>query len=332
MNKKQIFFILFFLVILSVLTVFLVWKYNILYKNLNSKEDTLIRNLSWETDFLDNIPYKKWENLEFNIIFPWEWKNKINLDLTKIKQSFNIEKIIVDDKETIENDIILKDGWSIKIITKTLDNWIIKKEDYQDLIKDVEEIKEEENIEEELKEKTFTGNINITFDKKNLNSNINNLIEISWEGKEFIKYINIGWVSLKPINENNKTFLTIAKDTFSSGEYFIIAQLENNELVPLNEKINFIHSNSKVNIANITPNSIKNDTDKFIVLQWNWFLKVISIQLSNNIVLKNTSFEVINDQVMSVKIPKELDIWNYYFNIMTTEGISELKNNIFTIN
>jgi hypothetical protein len=34
---------------------------------------------------------------------------------------------------------------------------------------------------------------------------------------------------------------------------------------------------------------------------------------------------------MSVKIPKDLEIWNYYFNIMTVDGITEVKNNTFYI-
>jgi hypothetical protein len=32
------------------------------------------------------------------------------------------------------------------------------------------------------------------------------------------------------------------------------------------------------------------------------------MQLSNNIILKTTSFDIINDNVMSVKIPKDLEI------------------------
>lgn len=185
---------------------------------------------------------------------------------------------------------------------------------------------------EVIKKENIPSIDSIKLNNYNLNSNINNLVEITWSWRELVKYVNIGWVSLTPINESNKTFLTIAKNTFSSWEYFIIVQLNDNEIVTLNEKIKFTYNSSKVNIANITPNTIKNDFDTFIVLQGNWFSKIISIQLSNNIILKTTSFDIINDNVMSVKIPKDLGVWSYYFNIMTIDWITELKNNIFTIN
>lgn len=333
MNKKKLIslFIAFDIIILSLIFYFFVFNSDFFNKNNTLKEDLFVRNISWDTSFLDNVPYKKSELLEFNIIFPWDWKNKITLDLNKIKENFKIQKILIDDKEQNQDNIIIDETNSIKIIWEAIDNWILKRDDYKNLIKDYEKIPKEE-IKKEIENINFSWSLNIKFDKNNLNSNINNLLEITWTWREFIKYVNIWWISLIPINENNKTFLTISKNTFASWEYFIILQLQNNELITLNEKIYFTHSSSKVNIANITPKVIKNDTDKYIVLQWNWFSKVISIQLSNNVVLKTTSFDIINDNVLSVKIPKDLDIWNYYFNIMTTTWITELKNNIFTIN
>lgn len=219
-------------------------------------------------------------------------------------------------------------------------SWVINSTFLWEKIENIEEkfpISKNDNIViknssgEIIKKENIPSIDNIKLNNYNFNSNINNLIEITGSGKNLVKYVNIGWVSLTPINESDKTFLTIAKNTFNSWDYFIILQLENNEIVTLNEKIIFTYSNSKVNIANITPDRIKNDKDTFIVLQWNGFAKIISMQLSNNIILKTTSFDIINDNVMSVKIPKDLEIWNYYFNIMTVDGITEVKNNTFYI-
>lgn len=328
MDKKKFIIYLIFVSIIFIwlLSYFYVFNWN----NQNQKEnlyDILIKNNSWNTPFLDTLPYKKNEELQLNIIFPWESKNKITLDLDKINKKINIKKIFIDEKEINKDNIVIENWESIKIIWEAIWDGILKKEDLIDIIKNIENIKEEKKEEQKI-----TWNIDIKFDKKVLNSNINNLIEITWSGKEFIKYVNIWEISLTPIHVNNKTFLTISKNTFNSWEYFTIVQLQNNELITLNEKIIFHYEQSKVNIANITPNYIKNDIDRNIVLQWNGFSKIISLQLNNNTILKNTSFQIINDNVITVLIPKDLDVWNYYFNIMTVDWINELKNNIFTIN
>ncbi len=308
---------------------FLFFWNNISPKNTVFQQDILLKNLSWNTPIWESIPYKKWEEVEINFIFPWEWKNKLTLDFTKWNKNISIKKILIDETPTDKNDIIVEDGQTVKIIGEALNDWTLKKEDYEDIII------ENEKIEEEKKEEintSFSGSLHLSFHQTHFNSNINNLVEISWDQIDLIKYINIWEVSLTPIKNNQKTYLAIEKNTFWAWEYFIIIQLKNNDLIPLEQKLQFDYSNSKVNIANITPKNIQNSKDTFIVLQWNGFSKVISIQLSNNIILKNTSFDIINDSVLSVKIPAWLETGKYYFNIMTIDWISELKNNTFTIN
>lgn len=307
---------------------FLIWK-NFTQKNISFQQDILLKNLSWNTPIWDIIPYKKWEEVEITFIFPWEWKNKLTLDLTKWNKNISVKKILIDEAETDKNNIIVEDWQTVKIIGEALNDWSLKKEDYEDIIIENEKL-EEEKVEEVNTD--FSGSLNLSFHQTSFNSNINNLVEISGDQIEFIKYVNIWEVSLTPIKNNQKTYLAIEKNTFWAWEYFIIVQLNNNDLIPLDQKLQFQYSNSKVNIANITPKSIQNIKDTFIVLQWNGFSKVISIQLSNNIILKNTSFDIISDSVLSVKIPAWLETGKYYFNIMTIDWISELKNNTFTIN
>lgn len=135
----------------------------------------------------------------------------------------------------------------------------------------------------------------------------------------------------KPVLFENKLNVSLDHDLFSSGEYFVFYELTNGKLVTSDAKITFEHSDATINIAGLTPNTIRNDIDRFITLQGNGFNKIISIQLNNNLILKNAEFTIINEHVAGVKIPKGLPPGEYYFNIMDTGSIYELKNMKFTI-
>lgn len=331
MNKKNLLII--WVITWFIILIFVFYKEKEIIISNSKNYDILVKNNSWDTNFLENTPYKKSEEIEYNIIFSWENSN-VSINLEEYNKNLKLKKIFLNDIEKSKNDSFDVKEWdSLKIIWETINNGIVKKSQLDNIIK-VTPVKKEEDLKDpnKIPEKISTWTINITLDKTSLNWNINNLVEILWEWKDKIKYVTIWQISLTPISENNKVLLTIEKDSFSSWEYFIIVQLKDNTLLTLNEKITITHSKDMVNIANITPNNIKNWSDRYIVLQWNWFSKVISMQLSNNVVLKNTSFNIISDNVISVKIPGEILPWNYYFNIMTTSWITELKNNIFTIN
>lgn len=330
MAKKNVFFLSLSIVLWVFLIYIFLFEKNTFHKNQSLSHDILLKNLSWESTLWWSIPYKKWDEIEVTFIFPWDGKNHISLDKNKWSKNIPIKKILIDDKITPSSKIIIEDGETLKIIWEANQDGILKKEDFDDIILENEKIKKEE--ETENKEKSFSGSLDIIFEKNTLSSHINHLIEISWKDKEMIQYLNIWWNSFTPIQNNGKVYLAIEKNTFSSGEYFILIQLENGEIVSLDKKFYFEYWASQVNIANITPNNIKNTQDTFLVLQGNGFSKVISIQLSNNIILKNTSFDIINDSVMSVKIPSGLESGKYYFNIMTVNGIHELKQNSFIIN
>lgn len=330
MAKKNVFFLSLSIVLWVFLIYIFLFEKNTFHKNQSLSHDILLKNLSWESTLWWSIPYKKWDEIEVTFIFPWDGKNHLSIDTTKRIPDISIKKIFIDDSVPSSDDIVIEDGQTLKIIAETLKDGILKKEYFDNIILENEKIKEEEKIEN--KEKSFSGSLDIMFEKNTLSSHINHLIEISWKDKEMIKYVNIWWNSFTPIQNNGKVYLAIEKNTFSSGEYFIIIQLQNDEIISLDKKFYFEYWSSQVNIANITPNNIKNTQDTFLVLQGNGFSKVISIQLSNNIILKNTSFDIINDSVMSVKIPSELESGKYYFNIMTVNRIHELKQNSFIIN
>jgi hypothetical protein len=157
------------------------------------------------------------------------------------------------------------------------------------------------------------------------------LLEISWKDIDKIKFLNIWSYSFSPNIKDWVAYILIKQNTFDSWNYFVFIQPLQWSIVPLETQMSFEYNNSKVNIANITPNQVNNSKDSYIVLQWNWFSDIISLQLNNNIILEKTDFDIINDKVMSVKIDKKLDTWIYSFNIMTTDNIIQIDNMNFTI-
>lgn len=336
-NIVKVFFgVLFFIIIL-------VWYFYLTAnKDIKSNSwdniDLLIRNNSWETLFSDSIPFQKWDEVELNFILK-NSNSKVSLDLGKVRQKFDIKEIYIDNEkiDKLDDNLDIKNSKNIKIIAKAKDKGILKEEEKNEIVTDFEEnreklIEEEQEIEtQEVDEKLPIKDKEIIIDIKKLNSNINNLIEIKGSSKNLVKYINIWWRSFTPVSKSWSVFISVDKNTFVSWSYFVIIQFNDSEVVTLDKKIYFDFSSDKVNIANITPNVIENDIDRYVVLQWNGLSKVISIQLNNNIILKNTSFDIINDNVLSVKIPKWLSRWYYYFNIMTTEWIYVIKNLNFYI-
>ena len=294
--------------------------------------EVYIKNNSWNTEYLNSVPYKKNDELEVFFVIKNEKKQSGKINYDWLKKKIDIDKIFIDDKEISKDDNIDVDWWVwVKIIWKAKENWILKNDDI-DLNFEVTKDNQKE-IEETKKDlDTYSWSIKIFFSKYSLNSNKNNLIELTWSWINQIKYVNIWWHSLTPISENNKVFLSIDKNTFDNWSYFIILQLLNWELLTLNEKLYFEFDNEKINITNITPNILKKDTDRNIVLQWNWFSKIISIQLNNNIILSNATFEIISDKVVIIKLPKDINAWTYYLNIMWTDKIYEIKNKNFVIN
>ena len=171
----------------------------------------------------------------------------------------------------------------------------------------------------------------ITINETKYNSNINNLLSFRGENMDSIEFVNIGEKRIRPVYSTGTLFVQVDRDTFSTGEYFVFFTLKNGRILTSEIRLSFEHSATPINIANITPSTIRNDEDTFVVIQGNGFDKIVSVQLSNNLILKNAEFNIINDRVAGIKIPKNLPPGEYYFNIMDTVTIYELKNMKFTI-
>jgi hypothetical protein len=357
MNKKYLF-------ITSLLPIFLVfwlyYFYNQSKKTDDIVKDTLIKNLNWDSPLQQQVPYVTGNEIELYYILDYKSGNDISIDLTLLQEEFNISEILIWDKKLEIEDILsfsIQDNTPLKITWIAKNNSNISDQNLRNLIKikssvitqNKDKIIEEEiwnpqNIDgTEVENTTITAievipeevNNNdfsqLKFNNISFNSNINNLLEITWKNYDKIKFLNIWSYSFTPTFKDETAYFLINKNTFDSGNYFVFIQPIEWKIVPLNTQIQFSFISSDINIANITPQTVNNTKDSYIVLQWNGFNDIISLQLNNNIILKNTSFEVINDKVLSVKISKDLEPGTYHFNIMTTNNIINLDTMNFTI-
>lgn len=375
MNKKYIFiiFIILFLSIFSYLRI-----YNSPVK-IESVKDSLIKNLNWDSPLQKEVPYVIWNKIELYYILDYASGNNISIDLSVLRQEFEISSISI-----WENNLEISDqiNFSIHQNTPLKISWIAKnnsnkgEQNLRDLIDITSSYTHDDNLEntsiitkedakiedqwletatkdEDIKETNIDNllddNLDIKveiipeiidekidfswliFNKNIFNSNINNLLEISWKDIDKIKFLNIWSYSFSPNIKDWVAYILIKQNTFDSWNYFVFIQPLQWGIIPLETQMSFEYNNSKVNIANITPNQVNNSKDSYIVLQWNWFSDIISLQLNNNIILEKTDFDIINDKVMSVKIDKKLDTGIYSFNIMTTDNIIQIDNMNFTI-
>lgn len=375
MNKKYIFiiFIILFLSIFSYLRI-----YNSPVK-IESVKDSLIKNLNWDSPLQKEVPYVIWNKIELYYILDYASGNNISIDLSVLRQEFEISSISIWENNleisdqinfSIHQNTPLKISWIAKNnsnkgeqnlrdlidITSSYTNddnlentSIITKEDAKIEDQWLETATKDEDIKETNIDNLLDDNLDIKveiipeiidekidfswliFNKNIFNSNINNLLEISWKDIDKIKFLNIWSYSFSPNIKDWVAYILIKQNTFDSWNYFVFIQPLQWGIIPLETQMSFEYNNSKVNIANITPNQVNNSKDSYIVLQWNWFSDIISLQLNNNIILEKTDFDIINDKVMSVKIDKKLDTGIYSFNIMTTDNIIQIDNMNFTI-
>ena len=293
-----------------------------------------MRNASWQTDFRHRVPYKKGDNLEYVLVFSGNFPRGIAINVSTIKNFLDIERMEWDEKEILEKDLSnlrTENSSLLKIIGKakntSTESGIPKPE-----VTVKEEIATEEKPEIEKSVQIPQAEpIGSTVDATRYNSNINNLIVFRGENIESVEFVNIGEKRIRPAYASGTLFVQVDKDTFTTGGYFVFFTLKNGRIFPSDHRIFFEHSSSAINIANITPKTLRNSEESFIVIQGNGFDKIVSVQLSNNLILKNAEFKIINNRVAGVKIPKGLPPGEYYFNIMDTATIHELKNMRFTI-
>lgn len=318
--------------------IFLIWiLFSQNHNTENVLKDSFIKNIWFDTNLEKDVPYVIWNQLEFYYILDKKIWSIAQLNIEKLKEKIDISEIQVWDTIFPWNQNIsvdLDNTTPIKISWKSKVNNNINDTNIQDLV-EIELIESIEDIPEKIEEKQIEDiklqPNNIIFQNTNFSWNIDNILEFTWENIHNIEFLNIGWLSFSPYFNESMGYILIPQSSFASGKYFIFLQLKNGEIIALDQQISFQTSQEEINIVNITPDTVQNDKSSYIVVQWNGFQKVISVQLNNNIVLQKTSFQVINDKVMSIKVPEWLDSWKYNFNFMTPDKIVEIPYIWFTV-
>lgn len=102
-------------------------------------------------------------------------------------------------------------------------------------------------------------------------------------------------------------------------------------LLPLKDKITFLSDGQSVGVSDVTPASVPGTRDSFVTLQGRGFSRVVSIQLSNSLVIKNASFRAVDDTVAIVRVPAGVPAGEYAMNIMDVNGISSPKRAVIRI-
>jgi hypothetical protein len=88
---------------------------------------------------------------------------------------------------------------------------------------------------------------------------------------------------------------------------------------------------ASIHLSTIVPAKIQNDIARFITLQGDGFTNIISVQLSNNVIIQHADIFPINDNVIGVKIPEKISPGTYHLSIMDTKNIYEFPDSTFQV-
>lgn len=101
--------------------------------------------------------------------------------------------------------------------------------------------------------------------------------------------------------------------------------------MPIKDKLTFVTDQQSVGVSYVTPSSVPTSRDSFVTLQGKGFSKVVSVQLSNSLVIKNASIRAVDDTVAIVRIPAGIPVGEYAMNVMDVKGISSPKRAVVRI-
>lgn len=327
MKNKILSSVLIFLLFLWV-WVWIYYKKNLIWDELLQK--LYIKNLSWNTDYSQDVPYKKNDEVELFLFLESLKDKSCKIDYSLIEKDFLIKKILIDDKEIKKEDLVDLNSWAwIKIIASAKQNWSLKTTD----LKLDYSLNTTTNSWNTLKEVEVEKNkILFNLEKTSFNWSVNNLVLAYWSWLEQIQYIKIWELYFNLVEIDWKYYVWIDKNLLKDWNYNVSLILKNNEVLAYSKQISISNDTNSISVYNITPNKLKLDIDKNIVLQWVWFSKIMSIQLNNNTILDSSNFEVVSDNLLILKLPKNLWVWEYSLNIMWVDKIYEITNKNFSIN
>lgn len=85
------------------------------------KTSFLMRNLTWQTDFVKSIPYKKGDVLEYSAIFSTETDRTIGVSIEGLMKILDIERIEFNDRSIARselNQLTIKESGILKVTGK----------------------------------------------------------------------------------------------------------------------------------------------------------------------------------------------------------------------
>ncbi len=333
MKKKQ--FIYIFIFIFSLIIFWIIYFLSDSYIDHSSdlKIESFVSNKTWETDYDKKIYYKKWDELEYIYVIKNDSENSklLNINNSYFEKELNLDDIKIETEWTYlswDSATIIKIKWKAKSAGMS------DQENLSWLNLNSINIKlpEKNDITKEEQKNTNISDLKIDIINQKYSSNTDNLIELIWTWFDNIDMIWVGdkFFKLNKL-QDNKYYFMVPSGSFWNWEYFIFALLKNKSVVSLNKSVKFEYKNQKLVIFNLAPNKIKNDIPRWITLQWKWLKNTISVQLSDNKIFKKTDFNIVSDSLLLVRIPYNLEIWNYFINIMTLDGIYEFPEYKFEI-
>lgn len=203
MNQKtRIILLLLFLIIGGSFLLF--YKIRDLETKQTLTTNAFVRNLSWQTGFLPNVPFKKGDELEFSSVLSTDRSESLRIGIDKIRNLIDIEKIEWNDHTITEadlNHLSLQDSGILKVTGKSK-NFSTEEQPAVDLFN----ITPIQNTTASGATVTGSGKTdetpkpnekilpptNLSLSATAFNSNINNLLVITGKHLEDVAFVNIG--------------------------------------------------------------------------------------------------------------------------------------------
>ncbi len=299
--------------------------------------DSFVRNATWDTALMKEVPANQGDSVEYTSILKPTSPQVVSVSIDALTSHLDAVQVSIDGRTVDPSELahLTLTGSSLMKITGRV-------RDAQVTHTPIDTLVRIQTVSTLPTDTTATASgstgvvaattsSHIQFTETHFSSEINNLLQIDGDGLESVEYVNIGGQSLRPTLRDGHLFVGIPHGIFAGGEYFVFFQLKNKQVVSEDVQIAFEAGTGSVRIANITPNDITNDQNSVIVAQGSGFKKIVSIQLNNSVILRKVEFDIVNDQVLVLRIPKGLPAGAYYLNIMDTDSISEVRNVFFRV-
>lgn len=301
--------------------------------------DAYVRNTSWETGYLSSVPYRKGDVLEFAYFVDSLRPYFLDFDWPSFLARYDVESVTSDSGPLDKNQIstsLLKPGSRLSIRAKAKSSGSTGSDPFATpKIRQSEDALADSGAVAEAQTGTSaTGATDASafvIPLRTFSSDTNNAVRIVGAPKGFISSVVIGASTFRGADLRDGYVFVTDRGTFADGDYFVAVYAKDGRLLPLKDKVSFITDGQSVGVSGVTPASVPATRDSFVTLQGRGFSRVVSIQLSNSLVIKNASFRAVDDTVAIVRVPAGVPAGEYAMNIMDVNGISSPKRAVIRI-